>query len=359
MKRLEESGGSKYGIHKEKPVRMERPAPVGTNYVPIKPKEEISMLKGQGSSARKDFEEKARMEELRRKEMDVNRARDEETKRRKEQETREKEEVRRRREQELRDEERKRNEVERRRDEEERRGEEEERRREEGERKREEGERRREEEERRRNEEIQVQTQRERERESEEIEKREDALRLQREKEEEERKREQEERKREQEERRKEQKAREAEHGEEQLKELNILKYELKAEWLNVRPAEKAINQVTAIAMYDYAAEVDNEISLTEGQTIKNIDTSDPDWWSGTLPDGSTGLFPASYVRLLSNSQQCAVALYDFVASAPDEITLKEGETITEIEKESDDWWMGTNTDGKRGIFPSNYVKLS
>lgn len=35
MKRVAESGGSKYSTHQEAPQKMERPAPVGTNYTPI------------------------------------------------------------------------------------------------------------------------------------------------------------------------------------------------------------------------------------------------------------------------------------------------------------------------------------
>lgn len=35
MKRVAEAGGAKYSTHQEKPQRMERPAPVGTNYTPV------------------------------------------------------------------------------------------------------------------------------------------------------------------------------------------------------------------------------------------------------------------------------------------------------------------------------------
>jgi len=37
---------------------------------------------------------------------------------------------------------------------------------------------------------------------------------------------------------------------------------------------------------------------------------------------------------------------------------LKEGERITGIEMVDDDWWMGENSKGERGLFPSNYVEL-
>ena len=47
MKRLNESGGSKYSIHHEKSQRIERPAVVGTNYVPTKAGEEIKRLRAE------------------------------------------------------------------------------------------------------------------------------------------------------------------------------------------------------------------------------------------------------------------------------------------------------------------------
>lgn len=47
-----------------------------------------------------------------------------------------------------------------------------------------------------------------------------------------------------------------------------------------------------------------------------------------------------------------AVALYDFNSTAADEISLREGELITGVVKDSEDWWIGTREDGKRGLFP-------
>jgi flagellar biosynthesis GTPase FlhF len=57
--------------------------------------------------------------------------------------------------------------------------------------------------------------------------------------------------------------------------------------------------KLSAIAMYDYTATEDNEISLSENETITDINQVDPDWWSGTNSRGLVGLFPATYVELL------------------------------------------------------------
>jgi hypothetical protein len=46
-----------------------------------------------------------------------------------------------------------------------------------------------------------------------------------------------------------------------------------------------------------------------------------------------------------------AVALYDYDAGEDNEITFSEGQTITDIEFVSDDWWQGTSG-GRHGLFP-------
>nr|XP_018896888.1 PREDICTED: drebrin-like protein B [Bemisia tabaci] len=54
-----------------------------------------------------------------------------------------------------------------------------------------------------------------------------------------------------------------------------------------------------AVALYDYQAADETEISFDPGQVITNIDQIDVGWWQGLGPDGSYGLFPANYVELL------------------------------------------------------------
>ncbi|KAF3764882.1 hypothetical protein M406DRAFT_80991 [Cryphonectria parasitica EP155] len=53
-----------------------------------------------------------------------------------------------------------------------------------------------------------------------------------------------------------------------------------------------------------------------------------------------------------------AVVEYDYEKAEDNEIELKEGEYVTNIEMVDDDWWMGTNSQGEVGLFPSNYVTL-
>ncbi len=53
-----------------------------------------------------------------------------------------------------------------------------------------------------------------------------------------------------------------------------------------------------------------------------------------------------------------AVAQYDYEKAEENELQLREGETITNIDMVDDDWWMGRNSSGDTGLFPSNYVEL-
>lgn len=54
-----------------------------------------------------------------------------------------------------------------------------------------------------------------------------------------------------------------------------------------------------ALALYDYQAADETEISFDPGQVITHIDQIDPGWWQGLGPEGNFGLFPANYVELI------------------------------------------------------------
>ena len=49
---------------------------------------------------------------------------------------------------------------------------------------------------------------------------------------------------------------------------------------------------------------------------------------------------------------------YDYEKAEDNEVELKEGEYVTDIEMVDQDWWLGVNTYGERGLFPSNYVEI-
>ncbi|CAI6332197.1 unnamed protein product [Periconia digitata] len=55
---------------------------------------------------------------------------------------------------------------------------------------------------------------------------------------------------------------------------------------------------------------------------------------------------------------QRALVQYDYEKAEDNEIELREGEYVTNIDMVDEDWWMGTNAQGEQGLFPSNYVEL-
>lgn len=54
-----------------------------------------------------------------------------------------------------------------------------------------------------------------------------------------------------------------------------------------------------------------------------------------------------------------AVAMYDFDADGEDELSVKEGEKLTVIDKEgSDEWWKCRNASGHEGVVPASYLEV-
>lgn len=50
-----------------------------------------------------------------------------------------------------------------------------------------------------------------------------------------------------------------------------------------------------------YDAAEDNEISMREGEQIIEIEETDEAWWTGTTANGQRGLFPCTSVRFISH----------------------------------------------------------
>ena len=53
-----------------------------------------------------------------------------------------------------------------------------------------------------------------------------------------------------------------------------------------------------------------------------------------------------------------ATALYDFTADGEDELSVMEGERLTVLEKDGDEWWKCRNTKGAEGVVPASYLEV-
>lgn len=72
-----------------------------------------------------------------------------------------------------------------------------------------------------------------------------------------------------------------------------------------------------ALIQYDYEKAEDNEIELREGEYVTNIDMVDDDWWMGTNSRGDIGLFPSNYVEIVEDEEAGAPAAAAPPAPAP------------------------------------------
>ncbi|KAH9483050.1 Actin cytoskeleton-regulatory complex protein SLA1 [Psilocybe cubensis] len=68
---------------------------------------------------------------------------------------------------------------------------------------------------------------------------------------------------------------------------------------------------------------------------------------------------PPTPARPAAASSSAAVALYDFTADGEDELTVKEGEQLTILEKDGDEWWKCRNAQGVEGVVPASYLEES
>ena len=53
-----------------------------------------------------------------------------------------------------------------------------------------------------------------------------------------------------------------------------------------------------------------------------------------------------------------ASVLYDFDAQGEDELSVRENETVSIVDRENDEWWTVRNASGEEGVVPAQYVQV-
>ncbi len=53
-----------------------------------------------------------------------------------------------------------------------------------------------------------------------------------------------------------------------------------------------------------------------------------------------------------------AIVEFDYQSQHDDELTIAVGDIISNIRKDEGGWWVG-ELDGRRGVFPDNFVRVS
>ncbi|TNM85806.1 hypothetical protein fugu_008077 [Takifugu bimaculatus] len=115
------------------------------------------------------------------------------------------------------------------------------------------------------------------------------------------------------------------------------------------------------------------ELSLRAGDVVTMVEQVDTEWYRGTCR-GTTGFFPITYVKILSNSPRTlparktkppaatvsgprCVARFDFEGEHGDELTFSEGDVIQLKAYVGQDWARG-QLGTLIGIFPLNFVEV-
>ncbi|KAL5114725.1 actin binding protein [Pleosporales sp. CAS-2024a] len=79
---------------------------------------------------------------------------------------------------------------------------------------------------------------------------------------------------------------------------------------------------------------------------------------AGVVAGAAAGAALANDRDESGGSGKRAIISYDYEKAEDNEVELHEGEYVTDIDMVDEDWWMGTNAQGERGLFPANYVEL-
>lgn len=96
---------------------------------------------------------------------------------------------------------------------------------------------------------------------------------------------------------------------------------------------------------------------LREDQIPAEEESYDPRAAATTVAEQQFGQEPVATAHAAAGGKR-ALIQYDYEKAEDNELELREGEYVTNIEMVDEDWWMGTNSAGESGLFPSNYVEL-
>ena len=66
---------------------------------------------------------------------------------------------------------------------------------------------------------------------------------------------------------------------------------------------EGMVHERVARALFDFVPQEEGELGFHRGDLIRLTDSTNSDWWAGTLAD-QEGLFPATYVQEIKGSQR-------------------------------------------------------
>ncbi|XP_053360242.1 vinexin isoform X2 [Clarias gariepinus] len=139
-------------------------------------------------------------------------------------------------------------------------------------------------------------------------------------------------------------------------------------------PKREEKKMKAARAKFDFQAQSPKELTLQKGDVVYIHRQIDGNWYEGEH-HGRAGIFPTSYVEIIPPTEKPvpikspsvqvleygeAVALFNFNADLPVELSFRKGEVIS-ITRRVDDRWLEGRIPGtsRSGIFPANYVQVN
>ncbi|XP_062855369.1 vinexin isoform X2 [Trichomycterus rosablanca] len=139
-------------------------------------------------------------------------------------------------------------------------------------------------------------------------------------------------------------------------------------------PIREEKKMKAARVKFDFQAQSAKEMTLKKGDVVYIHRQVDANWYEGEH-HGRAGIFPTSYVEIIPPTEKPvpikppsvqvleygeAVALFNFNADLPVELSFRKGEVIS-ITRRVDDHWLEGRIPGtsRSGIFPTNYVQVN
>ncbi|KAM3611231.1 uncharacterized protein V6R79_015300 [Siganus canaliculatus] len=145
-------------------------------------------------------------------------------------------------------------------------------------------------------------------------------------------------------------------------------------ETMELPPKKEEKKMKAARAKFNFQAQSPKELMLQKGDIVYIHRQVDANWFEGEH-HGRAGIFPTSYVEILPPTEKPtpikpptlqvldygeAVALFNFNADLPVELSFRKGEVISVTRRVDDQWLEGRISGTNRsGIFPANYVQVN
>ncbi|KAJ8378057.1 hypothetical protein AAFF_G00248520 [Aldrovandia affinis] len=145
-------------------------------------------------------------------------------------------------------------------------------------------------------------------------------------------------------------------------------------EAMDFPPKREEKKMKAARAKFNFQAQSPKELTLQKGDVVYIHRQVDANWLEGEH-HGRAGIFPTTYVEIIPPTEKPtpikapsiqvleygeAIALFNFSADLPVELSFRKGDRICVTRRVDDSWFEGRVPGTSRsGIFPASYVQLS